>query len=123
MPRLRQVARHETTDPLVLQMYNFLFGDRDPVSDPGTATGAPGDWWTVFARVPEIFDHCVAGFALYQETFHGLIPADSVLDGASQGVSDMRQAVGGRWTFVESPRALTFMSLYALMKYRISLPE
>ena len=33
MPRLRQVSRHDTTDPLVLQMYDFLFGDRDPVAD------------------------------------------------------------------------------------------
>ena len=31
MPRLRQVSRHDTTDQLVLQMYDFLFGDRDPV--------------------------------------------------------------------------------------------
>jgi len=47
-------------------MYTYLFGDRDPVAEPGTATGSPGDWWTVFALVPEIFDHCVGGFAIYQ---------------------------------------------------------
>ena len=52
MPRLRQVSRHETDDELTLQMYDQLFGpDRDPVAEPGTATGTPGDWWTVFALV------------------------------------------------------------------------
>jgi alkylhydroperoxidase family enzyme len=49
MPRLRQVPRSEVTDELTLQMYDRLFGDRDPVANPGTATGTPGDWWTVFA--------------------------------------------------------------------------
>ncbi len=29
------------------------FGDRDPVAEPGTATGTPGDWWPVFALVPD----------------------------------------------------------------------
>ena len=34
-------------------MYDFLFGpDRDPVAEPGTASGTPGDWWTVFALCP-----------------------------------------------------------------------
>jgi alkylhydroperoxidase family enzyme len=40
---------------------DFLFGDRDPVAEPGTSTGTPGDWWTVFALVPDIFAHCVGG--------------------------------------------------------------
>jgi alkylhydroperoxidase family enzyme len=48
-------------------MYDLLFGpDRDPVADPGTATGSPGDWWTVFALVPDVLQHCVDGFGLYQ---------------------------------------------------------
>ncbi|HVB52140.1 MAG TPA: carboxymuconolactone decarboxylase family protein [Acidimicrobiales bacterium] len=46
-------------------MYNVIFQDRDPVSDPGTATGTPGNWWTVFALVPDIFQHAVQGFGLY----------------------------------------------------------
>lgn len=65
MPRLRQVPRADAT-PSVQAMYAYLFGDRDPVAEPGTATGSPGDWWTVFALVPEIFDHCIGGFAIYQ---------------------------------------------------------
>ena len=66
MPRLRQVPRSEAA-PSVLPLYDLLFGtERDPVAEPGTATGAPGDWWTVFALVPDVFDHAVGGFALYQ---------------------------------------------------------
>ena len=66
MPRLRQVPRNETSDELVLQMYQQLFGDRDPVAEPGTSTGTPGDWWTVFALVPDVFRHAVQGFGLYR---------------------------------------------------------
>jgi alkylhydroperoxidase family enzyme len=36
------------------------------VAEPGTATGTPGNWWTVFARVPDCFRHAVAGFAFYR---------------------------------------------------------
>lgn len=64
--RLRQVPRAEATDKTVLRMYDLLFGDRDPVAEPGTATGTPGDWWTVFALVPECLDHACRGFAFYR---------------------------------------------------------
>ena len=46
-------------------MYDRLFGDRDPVAEPGTATGTPGDWWTVFANSPDVLDHACRGFGLY----------------------------------------------------------
>ena len=38
MPRLRQVSRADA-DSSVLPLYDALFGDRDPVKEPGTATG------------------------------------------------------------------------------------
>ena len=66
MPRLRQVRREEADQQRVLPLYNFLFGDRDPVDEPGTSTGTTGDWWTVFALSPDIFDHSVKGFGLYR---------------------------------------------------------
>lgn len=74
MPRLRQVPRAEVTDEVVLGMYDLMFGDRDPVAEPGTATGTRGDWWTVFAAVPEIMRHCVKGFALYRNPERRLDP-------------------------------------------------
>jgi alkylhydroperoxidase family enzyme len=73
MPRLRQVSRADA-DPSVLPMYDFLFGDRDPVAEPGTDTGSPGDWWTVFALSPEILGHAVAGFGLYRSPNRTLDP-------------------------------------------------
>jgi alkylhydroperoxidase family enzyme len=51
--RLRQVSKRDASAE-VLKIYKELFGDRDPVADPGTATGTPGDYWTTYALVPEI---------------------------------------------------------------------
>ena len=65
MPRLRQVPRTEVTSPVVEAMYQRLFDDRDPVAEPGTATGTPGDWWAVFALVPDVLEHSARGFGLY----------------------------------------------------------
>ncbi|MBV8960371.1 MAG: carboxymuconolactone decarboxylase family protein [Actinobacteria bacterium] len=65
MPRLKQIPRAEAEAPIVLAMYKRLFGDRDPVAEPGTATGTPGDWWTVFANSPDVLEHATRGFALY----------------------------------------------------------
>ncbi len=65
MPRLKQVSRDEV-HPGGRKLYELIFGDRDPVKSPGTATGTPGNWWTVFANVPDCFDHTVSGFAFYR---------------------------------------------------------
>lgn len=73
MPRLRQVPRSEAA-PEVVRLYDMLFGDRDPVAEPGTATGTPGNWWTVFALVPSVFRHALAGFALYRSKNRKLDP-------------------------------------------------
>jgi alkylhydroperoxidase family enzyme len=74
MPRLRQVSRAEATDKTILSFYNLLFGERDPVAEPGTATGTSGDWWTVFALTPDIFQHAVDGFAIYRHPERKLDP-------------------------------------------------
>ena len=73
MPRLRQVSRDEAT-PEIREMYGLLFGDRDPVELPGTETGTPGNWWTVFALVPDVFAHAIAGFRLYRSRKRKLDP-------------------------------------------------
>lgn len=56
-------------------MYERLFGDRDPVAEPGTATGTPGNWWTVFAQTPDLLDHMIAGFGLFNSPDRELDPA------------------------------------------------
>jgi alkylhydroperoxidase family enzyme len=74
VPRLRQVPKADDNAPIVALMYDFLFDGRDPVAEPGTSTGSPGDWWTVFALVPDVLDHAVAGFGLYQSPKRSLDP-------------------------------------------------
>jgi AhpD family alkylhydroperoxidase len=64
MPRLRQVPRDQAPEN-VRKYYDALFGDRDPVAEPGTATGSPGNWWTVFALVPYVFDHATSHFGMF----------------------------------------------------------
>ncbi|HVU21728.1 MAG TPA: carboxymuconolactone decarboxylase family protein [Rhizomicrobium sp.] len=73
MPRLRQVGK-DAAHPLAQTIYKMLFRERDPVKEPGTDTGTPGNWWTVFALVPDVFDHAVAGFQLYRSTNRKLDP-------------------------------------------------
>lgn len=53
MSRLRQVPKAEAS-PEVRAIYQEFFGERDPVAEPGTATGTPGDYWTTFALVPDL---------------------------------------------------------------------
>jgi len=73
MPRLRQVPKSEAHEG-ARTIYEMLFGNRDPVVSPGTATGSPGNWWTVFAAVPDCFDHAVRGFAFYRSPKRKLSP-------------------------------------------------
>ena len=65
MPRLKQAGR-EAKNPYADKIFNMLFGDRDPVEEPGTATGTPGNWWTVFNIVPDAFEHTTEGFKFYR---------------------------------------------------------
>jgi alkylhydroperoxidase family enzyme len=74
MPAIRQVPRAEITDDIILRYFQFLFGDRDPITEPGTATGTPGDWWSVFALCPDIFRHAIDGFAVYRNPARRLDP-------------------------------------------------
>lgn len=73
MPRLREVHPADA-HPYAQKVYSMLFGDRDPVDEPGTATGTPGNWWTVFALVPDAFDHTTAGFQFYRSPNRKLTP-------------------------------------------------
>jgi alkylhydroperoxidase family enzyme len=73
MPRLHEVPKAEAHEA-AQSIYRLLFGERDPVKEPGTATGTPGNWWTVFAGSPDVFDHAVSGFALYRSPKRKLDP-------------------------------------------------
>ncbi|MCH2185344.1 carboxymuconolactone decarboxylase family protein [Myxococcota bacterium] len=73
MPRLSQVARQDAPED-IQKIYDMLFDGRDPVAEPGTQTGTKGNWWTVFALVPDCFRHAVAGFAFYRSRSRELDP-------------------------------------------------
>lgn len=73
MPRLKQAGR-EANNPYANEIFDALFGDRDPVLDPGTPTGTPGNWWTVFNIVPDAFKHTTEGFRFYRSSHRLLDP-------------------------------------------------
>jgi alkylhydroperoxidase family enzyme len=101
MPRLREVSRAEA-DESVLPLYDVLFGeDRDPVKEPGTATGTPGNWWTVFALVPDCFNHAVEGFQFYRSRNRKLSPKLRELGQARAGF-----ARGSQFVFSQHCKAL-----------------
>ncbi len=99
MPRLPQVSRADA-DPLAQKLYAALFGTRDPVTDPGTETGTPGDWWTVFANSPATLKHCVQGFEYYRS-------ADRKLDPKLREIGQMRAgwARGSQFVFSQHCKA------------------
>jgi len=74
MPRLREVPLSEADEKVAKPLYRMLFGSRDPVAEPGTATGTPGDWWTVFATSPATLKHAAQGFAYYRDPERKLDP-------------------------------------------------
>lgn len=100
MPRLREVNRADA-DPSVLPLYDALFGDRDPVTEPGTATGTPGNWWTVFALVPDCFNHAVAGFQFYRSKNRKMSPRLREL-----GMSRAGYARGSQFVFSQHCKSL-----------------
>lgn len=106
MPRLREVPRHEVSDPYILRLYETLFGPRDPVAEPGTATGTPGNWWTVFAQVPDAFRHTTEGFGFYRSSRREL-PA------TLRELGQLRAGwlVGSRFVYSQHMKAARFAGL------------
>lgn len=100
MPRLAQVPRDDA-HPFAQALYSMIFGDRDPVAEPGTASGTPGDWWTVFAQVPDAFDHTTAGFQFYRSP-------DRMLSARHRELGQTRAgyAVGSKFVFSQHCKAM-----------------
>lgn len=102
MPRLPLVSRKDTTDPLVLFLYDRKFPGRDPASDPGgTASGAPGNYEAVFAHAPDILEHAVRGFYIKQ-TKRRKLP----LRYMELAITRIGWASGCRWMFSEHSKIL-----------------
>jgi alkylhydroperoxidase family enzyme len=105
-PRLRQVPRSEAAAPIVTVLYDHLFEDRDPVEVPGAAGGTRGDWWTVFALVPDVLEHAVQGFGLYQSPHRRLDPRRRELSQARAG-----WAAGSQFVYSQHCKALREMGV------------
>ena len=93
MPRLGEVAKDDA-HPFAQAIYSMVFNGRDPVAEPGTASGTPGNWWTVFALVPDAFDHTTAGFQFYRSPNRRLTPRLRELGQTRAGY-----AVGSQFVF------------------------
>lgn len=99
MPRLRQAGR-EAGHAYADRIFDALFGDRDPVEAPGTATGTPGNWWTVFNLVPDAFVHTTEGFRFYRSPDRKLDPKLRELGQTRAGF-----AVGSQFVFSQHCKA------------------
>ena len=93
MPRLKQAGR-EAENQYANAVFDMLFGDRDPVDQPGTDTGTPGNWWTVFNIVPDAFRHTTEGFQFYRSPARVLSPRHRELGQTRAGY-----AVGSQFVF------------------------
>ena len=119
MPRLREVPKAEA-DEFAQKIYGLLFGDRDPVEEPGTETGTPGNWWTVFALSPEIFKHAVDGFQVYRSPNRKLDPKLRELGQARAGFSRGSQFVFSQHCKAARDVGVTEQQIAALPHWTVS---
>lgn len=89
--RVREIALAEAT-PDTRKIYQQIFGERDPVAQPGTATGSRGDYWTTLALVPDIFK-------LSTEIVWGLLAPGRKLDPIIRELAILRTAIVGDCKF------------------------
>jgi alkylhydroperoxidase family enzyme len=120
VPRLREIPKSEASAPIVRAMYERMFADRDPVAEPGTDTGTPGDWWTVYANSPDVMEHACRGFALYASPDRKIPPKLRELGQTRAG-----WVVGSQFVFSQhckSCRALGFSEekIEALKAWQVS---
>ena len=99
MPRLKQAGR-EVENPYANAIFDMLFGDRDPIKEPGTQTGTPGNWWTVFNIVPDAFAHTTDGFRFYRDPNRLICPKLRELGQIRAGY-----AVGSQFVFSQHCKA------------------
>jgi alkylhydroperoxidase family enzyme len=117
MPRVTPMARAEAPGE-ILAHYNRMFGEsRDPVAEPGTSTGTPGNWWTVWANVPGILkafsaypmaeaplDDTIREIAIMRTGFargSQFVYSQHCKAARRAGVSDEKSAAGPYWNIAD----------------------
>lgn len=103
--RVRQVPLAEAT-PEVRNLYKQIFGDRDPVTQPGTATGTPGDYWTSLALAPDLLK-------LGADMLFALLKPGRKLEPRYRELAILRTAIGGdsRFEFSQHMKAARAVAL------------
>ena len=89
--RVREVGLADAT-PETRKIYKQIFGERDPVAEPGTTTGTRGDYWTTLALVPDIFK-------LSTEIVMALLAPGRKLDPILRELAILRNAIVGDCKF------------------------
>src|SRR5207248_2086909 len=89
--RVRQINLAEAP-PEIRTIYRQMFGDRDPVAQPGTATGSPGDYWTTLALVPDILK-------MSSDMLFALLQPGRKLDARYRELAILRAAIVGDCRF------------------------
>ncbi|HXR34634.1 MAG TPA: carboxymuconolactone decarboxylase family protein [Candidatus Binataceae bacterium] len=89
--RVKEVTLAEAT-PEIRTIYRQVFGERDPVAQPGTATGARGDYWTTLALVPDIYK-------LSSEQVFALLQPNRKLDPRYRELAILRTGIVGDCKF------------------------
>ena len=87
MGRLQQVSRAGASAE-VQEIYEEIFGARDPVKEPGTATGTPGDFWTTYALAPDLL-------VLAHRTLMALLRPGRRLDAGLRELAILRTGIVG----------------------------
>jgi alkylhydroperoxidase family enzyme len=85
--RLKQVSLNEAS-PEIKKIYKDFFSDRDPVAQPGTATGTPGDYWTTFALVPDLLQQA-------RDSLMALLQPKRALDARYRELAIIRTGIVG----------------------------
>ncbi len=85
--RLKPVSLNEAS-PEIKKIYKDFFGDRDPVAQPGTATGTPGDYWTTFALVPDLLQQA-------RDSLMALLQPKRALDARYRELAIIRTGIVG----------------------------
>jgi alkylhydroperoxidase family enzyme len=89
--RVHQVSLAEAA-PEIRKLYRQIFGDRDPVAQPGTATGTPGDYWTSLALVPDILK-------MMSDALFALLQPGRKLEARFRELGILRTAISGECRF------------------------
>ncbi len=75
VPRLKEIPKADASAPIVLSMYERLFGDRDPVAEPGHRDRHAGRLVDGVRQLARRLEHACRGFALYASPDRKVAPA------------------------------------------------